>query len=328
MRILVSLFLLFCGQIHAQSASSKQTILQRVPSPKTIRGAALLTSGELLTWGAGLQAWTVPTLRRRSLAEGDFGEGGCLVDLDGDGRQEFVGNEGATSGRLTWRQPPFQTPALIDDEFDTHDCIEATLFGRKGILVVQKRMQVRFYERSEKSPWRHREIYSIYTPSQQTGLSLRDIDGDGRTDIVCGNYWIRSPKQFDLPWRIFAINTWFEEPLSATLAHAFAGDILFAAQTHLSDARAAFFRRPANIELLWTEQRLKIALHRVHAVTAVEGAVFIAENNGVSSRTFVLRNDTPELVLQGMDTLALVPVKDAIVSVGPRELAVWRYRRR
>ena len=87
----------------------------------------------------------------------------------------------------------FKEPVVIDDEFDTHDCMEATLFGRKGVLVIQRYMQVRFYERADKSPGRIREIYSIYTPSQQTGLSLRDIDGDGRVDIVCGNYWIQSP---------------------------------------------------------------------------------------------------------------------------------------
>ena len=45
-------------------------------------------------------------------------------------------------------------------------------------------------------PWPYREIYSIYTPSQQTGLSMRDIDGDGRIDILCGNYWIQSPERF------------------------------------------------------------------------------------------------------------------------------------
>ncbi len=262
------------------------------------------------------------------MAPGDFGEGGCLVDLDGDGAQEFVGKEGPGLGKLTWRKPPYKTPVVIDDEFDTHDCLEATLFGRKGVLVIQRYMQVRFYERAAKSPWPYREIYSIYTPSRQTGLLLRDIDRDGRIDIVCGNYWIRSPERFDLAWRIFAINTWFEEPLSATLAHAFVGDDLFVAQAHMAEARAAFFRRPTDTKLLWPEERIKIPLHRVHAVAVMDGSLFFAENNGAASRTFVMRNGVPEKILDGVDTLTLVQAKESVVSVGPRELVLWRYRRK
>jgi len=282
-----------------------------------------------LTWGDGLHAWTISDLKRRELTPGAFGEGGCLVDLDGDGAQEFVGKEGDPGlGKLTWRKPPFTEAVVIDDEFDTHDCIEATLFGRKGVLVIQRHMQVRFYERGAKSPWPFREIYSIYTPSMQTGLLLRDIDRDGRLDIVCGNYWIQSPERFDLAWHIFAINTRFEEQRSATLTHAFLGDDLFAAQAHMADARAALFRRTEDTKLLWTEKRIDIPLHRVHAVAVVDKTLFVAENNGATSRTFVVRGGVPMKILDGVDTLKFVDVKRGVLSVGPSELVLWRYRRK
>ena len=48
----------------------------------------------------------VPSLKPQLLAPGDFGEGGCLVDLDGDGPQEFVSVEGTGSGRLRGADRP------------------------------------------------------------------------------------------------------------------------------------------------------------------------------------------------------------------------------
>jgi hypothetical protein len=167
-----------------------------------------------------------------------------LVDLDSDGKQELIAKEDAGLGRLTWRRPPSYEPEVIDSQFDTHDCIEATLFGRKGVLVIQRYMQVRFLRAYRQGQMAARDIYSIYTPSQQTGLSLRDVNGDGRTDILCGNYWIQSPERFDLSWHIFAINLWYEDPDSAMLAHETVGDRLFVAQGHRANARVRCSTNP------------------------------------------------------------------------------------
>src|SRR4051812_48916916 len=267
MRAFACFLVLSLGSCEAQFVRT----IRRVGAPGAIRGAALSLEGNIVTWGNQLLLWSVPLGKPRLLADGNFGEGGCLVDLDGDGVQEFIGKEGSGLGKLVWRKPPDWQPVVIDDEFESHDCLEATLFGRKGVLVIQRYMQVRFYEHALAKTWPYREIYSIYTPSQQTGLSLRDVNGDGRIDIVCGNYWIQSPERFELPWHIFAINTWFEQPPSAMLAHAFVGDALFIAQGHTEDARAAIFRKPADPHQLWQESRLPGDFHRVHAVTTTNG---------------------------------------------------------
>jgi hypothetical protein len=324
MRALGYVFVLILSAAEGQTL----TILKRVPAAGELRGAAKARDGRIISWGDGLYAWTLPSLTPRLLASGTFGEGGCLVDLDGDGRQEFVSVEGTGLGKLTWRRPSDWKPVMIDDEFETHDCLEATLLGRKGVLVIQRYMQVRFYEKSDSSPWPHREIYSIYTPSQQTGLSLRDIDGDGRVDILCGNYWIRSPERFELPWHIFAINTYFEQPLSAMLAHAITGGRLFVAQAHLQDGRVALLEKPEDPKKLWKETRVEGSFHRVHAVAAMDGSLLFGENNGAASRLFALRGDRAEKISEGVALLNIIPRREGLIGVGPHEVVLWRYRRK
>ncbi len=66
--------------------------------------------------------------------------------------------------------------------------------------------------------WRETELYTIYTPSTEGGLVISDIDGDGLPDLLCGNYWMKSPTAFELPWREFAIDTWNEEEGSGDAA--------------------------------------------------------------------------------------------------------------
>src|SRR4051794_28313946 len=116
MRALGYVFALILSAAEGQTL----TILKRVPAAGELRGAAGTRDGRIITWGDGLYAWSVPSLEHRLLAPGDFGEGGCLVDLDGDGRQEFVSVEGTGLGKLTWRRPPDWKPVVIDDEFETH----------------------------------------------------------------------------------------------------------------------------------------------------------------------------------------------------------------
>jgi hypothetical protein len=300
------------------------TLQARVSSPTEIRGAAIAKDGSLFTWGDGLQIRARLMADPKVIATGHFGEGGCLVDLDSDGKQELVAKEDAGLGRLTWRRPPRYEPEVIDTQFDTHDCLEATLFGRKGVLVIQRYMQVRFYERTGKGKWRQRDIYSIYTPSQQTGLSLRDVDGDGRTDIVCGNYWIQTPERFDLSWHIFAINLWYEDPDSAMLAHETVGNRLFMAQAHRANARVAQFDKPADPRQLWKETRIEGEFHKVHATALFSGRLIFAENNGSGSRIFELRNGRAEEIVRGYDTLRLIPMREGLLAVGPHGLSLWR----
>ena len=111
-------------------------------------------------------------------------------------------------------------------------------------------MQMRFYQPSGEV----QDVYSFYTASEQAGILFADMDGDGRPDILSGNYWIRRPETFEEPWRLFAINTIHQTSKSARfrLALLEPADGLVAAQGEMEDAQVVLFRKPGNPREQWT----------------------------------------------------------------------------
>ncbi|HTQ58448.1 MAG TPA: FG-GAP-like repeat-containing protein [Bryobacteraceae bacterium] len=264
----------------------------------------------LVTWGGQL-LW-------RGLPQGDyrvvrgagraFAEGGCLLDVDGDGRLDIAVNESGPEAALVWfRNPGGRGPwqrHVIDTGVDAPDMMPATLLGHRGILLIHKRAQLRFYEipPNPAARWPSQDVYSFYSPSHQGGLRMADIDGDGHPDILAGMYWIRSPESFELPWHIFAITLWNETPESAMLQSSYAPltgptPDLVLAQRNVTPARLAHFTKPADPRQLWIEQRID-SVPDLGAVSSLEIADFdgdgrpdilIAEGEG-AGRLMVLRN--------------------------------------
>lgn len=185
------------------------------------------------------------------LSGGPFTEGGALFE------KGVVLNEAAGRQELLYFHDGKRE--VIETGIETRDVLPARLFGRSGLLAIQKGIDLRFYWR-DGGAWQERVLYSIYTPSLQGGLALRDVDEDGRMDIYCGNYWLRSPARFDLHWRLFAINLWSEQEHSAMMRLVMAGSGEIAAQRDLNPARLARFVKPADPRQLWTEQRLSDSL--------------------------------------------------------------------
>jgi hypothetical protein len=243
--------------------------------PETIHGAvvyknALVTWGDRLVWRSLPDGKTsvLPAVRRA------FSSGGCLMDVDGDGRLDLVLNEIGEGGPplLVWFRAPRWTRHIIAANVDARDIVPATLLGHRGVLLIHRQMQVRFYEtpRDPSGRWPGRDLYSFYTPSREGGLALADIDGDGLIDILAGNYWIRSPRRFELPWRLYAINTWSELENSAMLRLSWRVPMLCAAQREMAPARLACFERPADPTQLWPERRIDGNWERVTSLEAAD----------------------------------------------------------
>jgi hypothetical protein len=256
-----------------------------VANNDTIRGAALRPA-RLYTWGRTLTVWNLrPSAAPHILAasaHGGFGEGGCV---DSSGKVYL--QDGPQYGPLVAISPDGRRETW-DPNIEMHDCTFTRLLGHNGLLITAYYGQIRFYE----GPGIYTEIYSFYTPSRQAGLVLTDIDGDGRTDIVSGNYWIRSPAGFELPWRLFAINLRHEEPDSATMRIVSFQGALFETQAHA--ARGSLFRytRPADPTQRWTEQAVAAGLHYPHALASSAAGLVLGENRGPGSRLFFSRDGT------------------------------------
>ena len=259
--------------------------------------------GHLYTWGAQLRQWNAALTGSRALTSGPFSFGATFQDKLVLERQ----------GTLRWGDQ------VIDVNTQVIDALEATLFGRTGLLVVHRGMQLRFYERPQEPAkrWPYREIYSFYTAGEQGGLALHDVDGDGRLDILCGNYWVQSPPEFDLPWRLFAINLFNEHPQAASARLAWHQGRLLWLESKRPQARAFWFTPPVDPKQLWegTPVALSRPLNYPRALLIAGGRVLVGEQNGRESACLELDQAKPLLAGEPLHTLLDTP--EGVVGIGP-----------
>jgi hypothetical protein len=264
-----------------------------------------------------VRVWSLPALTSEAVANGPFSLGGCVLDS-----QELITVRGDGLGDLVSIRLSDGRTETIDTEVEMPDCLAATLFGRRGVLMIHRGMQVRFYYRDADRKWVSRDIYSIYTPSYQTGLALADVNSDGRPDIFCGNYWIASPGRWEQSWRLFAINTWFEDPRSASLRIAvLTPRSMIAAQSH-GDRSARFDALP-DPKQQWKQTPLASALVNTRALLRWNGITVAAAD----SRLLIV--ETGDVLLTGEQVLALSHAgAGAFIAVRPSGVTLWRQRPR
>ena len=297
-----------------------------------IHGAAISPDNSTVyTWGSRLLAWPVSSGQPQVVRERgkEFGEGGCVWDVDQDGRADVIVQEGLGLGKLVWFHAPDWTRREIDGETEFHECLGATLLGHRGLLLVHRYAQVRFYEpqRDPAKPWESNDIYSIYTPSKQTGLLISDVDGDGLPDLYMGNYWIRSPESFDLPWRLFAINTYSQDEESAMMRFALTPDLVVA-QGHLADGKVIRYEKNTNIREQWIEHPIgaELNLKFPHGLVSLgEGRFVVSENNGVDSRVILFTPQGHRVIGKGAPAHTLFVVQGKILAVGPDQIRWLSY---
>lgn len=306
-------------KVHLQGLPLAAALLAALSAHAQINGAAIASRPRpvLWTWGASLTEWTLDTLEPRVLlAQTDLGPG-CVA---------AEGLAALSRSRLVLLAPPRFAETVLEPATDFSGCLPFTISGRRGVLIPHLHAQLRFYEFAR--PGRYHELYSIYTASKQGGLLAHDVDRDGGLDLFFGNYWVRNPGRLGLPWRLFAVNTFFDSPDAALARLALlqlpgkpAPGLVWA-----GPGRLAFLERPSPVTEQWPPLPLEPAPERTLALlaTADPPAVYAGHDKGVTRWLWSGGRFTASSVLDGAPVVALFQLPGgrilAVTPAGPRIL--------
>lgn len=235
-------------------------------------GAALIDGVRpmVVAWGDGVTEWPAGGGVARRYLPGRRFTAGCAAK---DGTLYLL--EGR---RLIRFVRPYADGRMLESDTEFQDCLAWRLDGREGVLVPHLHLQLRFYGEGAAA----RDLYSIYTPSKQGGLVERDVDGDGRMDLVWGNYWLERPREAGGHWRLFAINLFHEEEDSALARMAWgSGGLYWGASS--GKARLAWMKPPGDVRQIWASEMLADAPAGIRALEVAGEALVVAHAGGVDA---------------------------------------------
>jgi hypothetical protein len=279
--------------MDSRTAAWELTILDGMPAGVTSLGSLAVGDidgdgrQEIVTGGTGALLWYRPaTGERGRIAAGAFGVGLALEDLDGDGRPEVVTAE-ETGGpqRIVWYRPeggldgPWQRH-IIDDACDgsAHDILFADMDGdgvrelianaaycaRPGLFIYRRPADYT-------TPW-HKHVVDQGVFSE--GVSIGDLDGDGKLDLVHGPYLYLQPAAGPYAGRwtraVFAAN--FREMCRTALVDI-AGDgrlDIVIAESEYLDGRFSWFQNRLREDSAhpWVEHEVGGSWYYAHSLQA------------------------------------------------------------
>ena len=220
----------------------------------------------------------------------EYSNGGCAMDLDGDGIEEIVVARAGPRGRdieFVWfEESPKQTTwtahHLGHFESETsgvpHDISPVRFSSPKketiGIAAVIARQTLVWFERpaDPRKPWTRHAIATL-PKKNQSGLEVGDVNGDGRPDLLCGMFWVECPPDpTAAEWTPHRFGDWDKNGWGGMTKHALAdldGDgtpEIVASEAEIPNARLGIFRAPADRTGPWSVELLDERLYCPHSL--------------------------------------------------------------
>lgn len=252
-------------------------------------------------WGrTPMTEWTIGSASKKQVvpthADHRYSNGGCAVDLDGDGVEEIVTARGTMSnlsnatlmwfkeveGEKHWKGHEIASiwPA---GHSSPHDIIPYFRNNKlKSVIANKARRELHMFVVPDnlQDKWQHYKIGSFPT-NNHSGMELKDINGDGLDDIISGNFWVEAPADpTDIPWTFHRFSEWDEKGknrwggMNKHGVADFDGDGAYeivTSEAEIPDARLSIFDRKSKDGTgSWKELSLDTGLKAPHSLVVAD----------------------------------------------------------
>lgn len=224
-----------------------------------------------------------------------YTNGGCAMDVDGDGFDEILTGVGTMANlqntRLVWLNDvegeeywqEHEIAAIWPGAYTSpHDIVPYIRDEFKAVLANRARNEIFLFvvPDNQEEQW---PMFSIgkFPVNNQSGIELADVNDDGLQDIISGNFWIEAPiDPTDVPWEFHRFCDWDElgenrwGGMNKHVAADFNNDGMIdivATEAEIPDARISLFQRQNKDGTgMWNETTLNADLDAPHSLITAD----------------------------------------------------------
>lgn len=301
--------LIFCGRANPATAAPlalrftvEQKLLANLGSEhvanathvRTPNGTAIIGWGDrVVTWRLSATPMFEEAVPRT--AGVSYSNGGCALDVTGDGRDDLVVARGRSrvpqDPELVWIEQtanghwkPHAIGPLAPGAMSPHDIAQIVFrindrASIRGVVVVLGRRTVLWFQVPDDpaQPWTRHEVAHLPEPNQ-SGLAVGDVAGRGRPDLVCGMYWLECPSDpVRGRWTVRRFGHWRPES-RGSMAKLQLADLdgdgrieIIATQAEIPGSTLGIFSRdPKNPDGLWQFREIDHSLYCPHSLVSAD----------------------------------------------------------
>ncbi|MDF9798570.1 hypothetical protein OKW21_003833 [Catalinimonas alkaloidigena] len=259
---------------------------------------------KLVGWGrTPITEWPMGSASKQVVVQENpehrYSNGGCAMDLDGDGVDEIVVARGHISNlknaKLMWfdevegkqHWQGYEIASLWEQGFSAPHDIEPYIFENaegeqtKAVIANKSRREMYMFVVPE-DPAQAWNTYHIgsFPHRNQSGIEIIDINDDGRPDIVSGMFWIEAPENpAQDNWEFHQFGNWENDDwqwagMNKHGVADFDGDgrlEIVVSEAEIPDARLSLFDpETGKLESTWSQHPIDSGLDAPHSLVVLD----------------------------------------------------------